>query len=96
MSDETASAPTSEVGFGVNATLSIDNDPVEVVHERLLRKGKQNALRASVIDELRGMIDAMPTVEEANGEGLAQSSVLTTADKFKLGLILNRDCDTVE
>lgn len=85
----------SDPGLGglessVTATLSIDTDTVEQVHERLIRKGNQNALRASVIDEMRGVIDAIPVNDAADA-----ASSLTTADRFKLGLILNRDCDTV-
>ena len=40
-------------GSGVNGELSIDTDPIEVVHERLLRKGNQNAKRQAVIVNAR-------------------------------------------
>ena len=76
------------VGSSVKATLSIDTDPIEVVHERLIRKGNQNANRAEVIDQVRGLIDAIPVIELGK-------SVLSTSDKFKLSLILNSDCDSV-
>jgi len=75
----------------VTATLSIDSDTLEQVHERLIRKGKQHANRAVVIDTVRGIVES---IEVATEEGA--KSVLTSADQFKLMLALNTDCDTVD
>ena len=69
------------MGSSVKSTLSIDTDTIEQVHERLIRKGNQNAKRAEVIDTVRGYVQ--------------DSETITTADKFKLSLILNADCDSV-
>ena len=71
----------SDMGMGseVKADLTIDTDTIEVVHDRLIRKGNQNAKRAAVIDAVRGYVQDSKTID--------------TADKFKLGIILNQDCD---
>ena len=80
--DETERMGTmSDMGMGseVKADLTIDTDTIEVVHDRLIRKGNQNAKRAAVIDAVRGYVQDSKTID--------------TADKFKLGIILNQDCD---
>lgn len=81
----------SDVGMGsqVKATLSIDTDSIEEVHARLIRKGTQNGMRAQVIDGVRGLLESLPVDEETG------SSILSSSDRFKLGLLLNSDCDTV-
>jgi hypothetical protein len=63
----------------VKGELTIDHDPIEVVHERLYRKVQQNGRRQNVI------ATAFNYVQE--------STTLGPADKFKLSMILSQNCD---